>query len=268
MPAILRTKEEVREAEELKYMKYWSNAAGDLFNPNRPPSKNDISEAGLPEELKDAWNNLWNEDTGSYCYLVQNGDEYGVALINEYEKEDKMCHEDVRGRAREVLKMAKAENIDLKVYAGLEEGYGEYGMTDELITIFPYDTDPKDFSKVADFLYNSAYHKDVTYDMYLELKGKEEEKSLESQDTDTLTLVKEAYEHSDLDKAAEYMAQTLMGDENGSYKMFEELASDYINGNEDYRKGLDDACTILTGLSMRTLSQNVIENCREEELER
>lgn len=142
---------------------YWSNCAGDLFNAN----DKEISENELPRELKTAWDKLWSEDYGSYCYLVKNGNEYGILLINEYTTEDNMTHEDVVARARETDKFAKEMGIGMKIYAGLEADISSYDdMKDELIVFMPYDTKPEDVNAVAKFLYKTAYDKDISFENY------------------------------------------------------------------------------------------------------
>ena len=66
---------------------------------------------------------------------------------------------------------------------------------------------------------------------------------------------------------AYYMAGLLLDEKISSYKMFEELASSYLrNKNEEYRKGIDMACAVLTGWSLETIARNLIENYEVEEV--
>ena len=71
--------------------------------------------------------------------------------------------------------------------------------------------------------------------------------------------IKKAYETVAREDSAEYMAELLMDTDNGTWKMFEELSSDFLNGNEDFRKGLNDAVTILTGWSLDTIAKNLLD---------
>lgn len=74
--------------------KYWSNAAGDLFNPD-VVSLHTIKESELPAPLRWAYRNLWEEDAGGCCtYLVEmKNDNYGIALIGEYGEDfAEACH--------------------------------------------------------------------------------------------------------------------------------------------------------------------------------
>ena len=245
---------------------YWSNAAGDLYNPYNGYVKN-ISESDLPEELKNAWDHLWSENTGSYCYLIEHDGKFGIMLVNEYTEEDKMSHDDICGRGEEVLKMAEDIGLNLEVYAGLEDGYEVYDLTDELITVFPCDTDPKKFNAVAEFLYNAAYKKDVTYDAYKESKNHQQEIDQMTEEKSDLDVIKEAYAASDKEESASYLAEVLMDDQISTYGIFEDLASAYINGSEEFKKGLDTAVRYITGRSIRDMSEIVIEMAKEPEIE-
>ena len=72
--------------------------------------------------------------------------------------------------------------------------------------------------------------------------------------------IQKAWENVDRDNTAEYMAELLMDDENGTYKMFEELASAYLNNeSEEYRNGLNDAVIILTGWSLDTIAKEMLQ---------
>ena len=81
----------------------------------------------------------------------------------------------------------------------------------------------------------------------------------------TVEKVKEAFDIGDCDTSADVISELLMDDEWSTYKMFEGLASDYLNGNNDVRKGIDCATTALTGWSMKTIAEKVIEAHKEKE---
>lgn len=259
----------VHETSEIaEKMLYWANAAGDLFDPRKEAKENDITEDKLPGPLKYAWKNLWGEDYGSYCYLIELEGvpyPYNIALINEYAKEDEFSHEDVRARGQEVLKMMKEEGIDGAVYAGMEDmRYYNDDFTDELIVLMPAGIAKEKLERVADMLFKTAYHKDVSYEMYRDNPevnafnryGNEQYMS-------DAELVEKALDVSDREETGSYMAEILMDSNVSTYKMFEELASMYLNGNEDVRKGIDMAVSALTERSMRKLSETVIDMSRD-----
>ena len=70
-------------AEYGEAIKFWSNACGELHH----HGKYMIAEADLPAPLRRAYQELWTEDSGSLCYLVETKKGYGIALINEYSEE-------------------------------------------------------------------------------------------------------------------------------------------------------------------------------------
>ena len=261
----------VKETKELKLF-YWSNAAGDLYDPHKEGYHREISESKLPEELKNAWDHLWSKDTGSYCYLVEiegAAYPYSIALCNEYGKEDYFSHEDVIKRGDEVIRLMKAEGIDGEVYAGLsDEKYRSDDYLDELMVIMPAGISKEKFNRVADFLYNAAYKKDVTYDAYKELKNHQQEIDQMTEEKSDLDVIREAYVASDKEESASYLAEVLMDDQISTYGIFEDLASVYINGSEEFRKGLDTAVRYITGRSIRDMSETVIEMAKEPEIER
>ncbi len=72
-------------------------------------------------------------------------------------------------------------------------------------------------------------------------------------------VIKKAYSTVTREDSAEYMAELLMDDENSTYKMYEELASAYLDGNDEYRKGLNDAVIMITGWSLDTISKRLLD---------
>ncbi len=60
------------------------------------------------------------------------------------------------------------------------------------------------------------------------------------------------------DDTAEYMAEILMDDSVGTYRMFEALANEYIKANEDERKGMDYAVMTLTSLEMSNIADAIL----------
>lgn len=67
----------------------------------------------------------------------------------------------------------------------------------------------------------------------------------------------------EVDTTAEVMAELLMDDNWSTYKMFEGLASDYLNGNEDVRKGIDTAVSALTGWCMGSIAEQILDRVKE-----
>lgn len=63
--------------------------------------------------------------------------------------------------------------------------------------------------------------------------------------------------------SADYMAEKLMDPQYSSHKMFEDLVSDYLNGSDELRKGIDRACTILTGYSLDTIAMDILQRYEE-----
>lgn len=72
-------------------------------------------------------------------------------------------------------------------------------------------------------------------------------------------IIQKAWNELDREDTADYMAELLMDDDNGTYKMFEELASACLNGSEEFRKGLNDAVIILTGWSLDTIAREMLQ---------
>lgn len=59
--------------------------------------------------------------------------------------------------------------------------------------------------------------------------------------------------------SADYMAELLMDNENSTWKMFEKLCFSWLNGNEDFRDGLNDAVILITGWSLDTIAKRLLE---------
>lgn len=61
----------------------------------------------------------------------------------------------------------------------------------------------------------------------------------------------------DMETSSSKLAEILMDDENSTYKMFEELACDYHNGNSEFRKGMDRALSIVTGWKLLSIAKQI-----------
>ena len=67
----------------------------------------------------------------------------------------------------------------------------------------------------------------------------------------------------DRETSAEVMGELLMDENWSTWKMFEGLASDWLNGNADVRRGIDLACSALTGWNVDTIAQMILDRCAE-----
>ena len=64
----------------MEHLKYWSSATGDLDFEDEC-----MNEDSLPDELKRAFNILWEEGNGCLEYLVEFEGKYYVALVSEFD---------------------------------------------------------------------------------------------------------------------------------------------------------------------------------------
>ncbi len=62
---------------------------------------------------------------------------------------------------------------------------------------------------------------------------------------------------------AQQMSELLMDDSWTTYKMYEGLASEYLAGNADIRRGIDKAVSALTGWNMASLAKKIIQAAKE-----
>ncbi|MBO5609119.1 MAG: hypothetical protein J5929_01925 [Eubacterium sp.] len=150
---------------------YYCNACGEVFIDGIDSKPED-----LPLPLQKAYDELWSDGTGSYCYLVKYKDEYGLALINEYhEFTDEGKSGEMNNYEQAVKVGNRVENMfPYTVFIGKEMGFpgttpdgsqGDYAT--ELVVFIKPETSRKDFNAIADWLYNNAYknieHPDACY---------------------------------------------------------------------------------------------------------
>ena len=267
----------VRETSEVREkLHYWSNAAGDLFNPHDKSEDSWISASKLPAELSHAWNTLYSEDTGSYCYLVELNGEFGIMLSSEYAKEDGLSHEDVIRRGEEVAKLFDDLGINGQICAGIsDEAYLSDDFTDELLVFMPADISVENFNKTADFIGKTAYKKDAAYEMYkdqlesVNIYGNGQKAPEKTYEEESLDVIKNYYE-SDLETetaSAEYLSGLLLSDDVHTYNSVEKLCRNYVEGNEEYRKGLDQALDVLVGYNLREIVENIMDEIKEKAAE-
>lgn len=69
----------------------------------------------------------------------------------------------------------------------------------------------------------------------------------------------------DYDKAADEMTAMLTDTDIPTYDMFEDLVVAYVNGNEDFRKGMNKALEVLIWKNMEELVKYIKANCAEED---
>lgn len=137
-------------------IKYWCNSCGELYH----PEKYNIMESDLPEELRKAYNDLWTDSSGSYCYLVEYKDRFGVALINEYDdyysKSINLPMDDlykgVKKKASELCTMKVFENTII-----ITTEYQGFNDCHELIVIFPVNTEKNVFKIASEILLKSNW---------------------------------------------------------------------------------------------------------------
>lgn len=79
-------------------------------------------------------------------------------------------------------------------------------------------------------------------------------------------ILRKALDKVSKEDSAEYMAELLMDENTTTWKMFEELAYSWINGNEDFRNGLNDAVILITGWSLDTIAKELFNKYEEGEI--
>lgn len=80
----------------------------------------------------------------------------------------------------------------------------------------------------------------------------------ETEESKTFALLRKALDDCDKEKTAEIMAELLMDDTVSSYEMFEDASYDYLHGNADYRKGMDQAFSILIGHNLSETAKEML----------
>lgn len=66
------------------------------------------------------------------------------------------------------------------------------------------------------------------------------------------------------DSCANVMSDLLMDPSWTTYKMFEALLEDYQNGNDDVKRGIDYATQCMTGFSMESIAEKILDRIEEE----
>ena len=81
---------------------------------------------------------------------------------------------------------------------------------------------------------------------------------------DKIAIVDQALDTADREISADVMADLLMDDNWSTWKMFEGMASDYLGGSEDVRKGIDLACSAITGWDLASIAALILQRCEEQ----
>lgn len=81
---------------------------------------------------------------------------------------------------------------------------------------------------------------------------------------DKIAIVDQALDTADREISADVMADLLMDDNWSTWKMFEGIASDYLGGSEDVRKGIDLACSAITGWDLPSIAALILQRCEEQ----
>lgn len=132
-------------------LRYWSNASGDLFDPNIP-GEECITEAGLPNVLRRAYRELWNEDSGCLMYLAESEGDYGIAMIGEYDTDfaddcGMSMDELFESMRRDMAELAAQDSMwAAKFFACEESGFDN---CHELIVFVPAQMPKRDFERAC-----------------------------------------------------------------------------------------------------------------------
>ena len=73
-----------------------------------------------------------------------------------------------------------------------------------------------------------------------------------------------ALDITDREISSEVMVELLTDDNWSTWKMFEGMASDYLGGSEEVRKGIDLACSAITGWDLASIAALIIQRCEEQ----
>lgn len=152
---IVEYKLENEKKEFLNDLKYWSNGCGELHH----HGEYDIKEEELPNELKRAYEELWTDGTGSYCYLVEYKGKFGIALSNEF---NETYAEDICLTMDDLyvyMKKKAEEFCAMDAFKDATILLGDYTVPDghEFITILPWDVKKHVFQTVSEVLFKNVY---------------------------------------------------------------------------------------------------------------
>ena len=123
----------------------------------------DISFSELPEPLKVAYHELWSENYGQLCYLVDTVDGFGIALVLEYDSEFAESigcteHEVFEKLVERAKTLSKTKEFEHAKFFILENG--GFDSCHDFIVVFPALT-PYDEFTVASKALDKLEDKDL-----------------------------------------------------------------------------------------------------------
>lgn len=134
-------------------MKYWCNACGELHH----HGEYEIEEKDLPDELLRAYQELWTDGTGSYCYLCEYKGAYYVSLVNEFwDDEDAGEPSKTREYFNKALNSGRRLSAVLKEPVIVAEPNVDT-IHAAVIVLVPAETSKKRFLRIGQLLYEHAY---------------------------------------------------------------------------------------------------------------
>lgn len=194
---------EYKESNEKQYaedLKYWCNSCGELHH----WGQYDITEEELPEDLRIAYNTLWEEGTGSYCYLVTYLGKNYVALINEY---DDNYAETINVKMDQVYQMAKDVVTDIEseqIFKDTQVILAKQPemLCYEVVVLLNPDDSKEHFNMITSWLRENAYREEahleaigaISYERILELLPKDATSSIWTNGEDILCKTAESAE--------------------------------------------------------------------------
>jgi len=136
-------------------IRYWSNGLGEIHDHGVS-----ISEEELPLELQRAYKDLWTDEYGSICYLVETLQGCGVALLNEY---DQCTADDFKLKMDNLFQFVLEDGKTISRRPEFQHAtfyIGEYSVFDEcheMFAVFPANTPIEEFRTAASLLDKLVY---------------------------------------------------------------------------------------------------------------
>lgn len=112
-----------------------------------------------------------------------------------------------------------------------------------------------DAEKMRDFV---SLSKEEFLKSYSYLTEEEYDATAKVVENDSAPIVYAAQELCSCEDSAALMSDLLMDPEWGTWKMFEGIASDYLNGNKDVREGINLAVSALTGWNFDSIAKRLL----------
>lgn len=142
---------------------FWSNSLGELHY----HGEYDLKEEELPGSLRRAYDDLFADGTGSYCYLAEFRGDYGIALSNEFSSGYRKELGSNKAEYWNAIKK-KAEMIRTKISfkdCSIIAVQQPLDVVDgEILVFMPWYIPKKNFDEIAKYLYLSIYKLDLPSD--------------------------------------------------------------------------------------------------------